>query len=364
MSLADTKAQLLFNATFVIESDLTPEIDSTQRTQWQQHFLLQRPTRKSEDPSLLSFIHYFGMDCDAPNDQPLCFALGKDIRDIDVQLDTPAESSIMATVTVTGFSSLSGWFSLTYSATDLANDPDSSSQLQISYYGPKAKRKKGGSGIPLTIDKIHKAKDFLRAQRTSRKPKPLPPSSDQGILFNEDGNLPNLVESNAVGVFVQFLSTAPLELQVEFRSNLQWGSREDVQSAVAEESREPVQDFPARVQALVAAFDAQFEVRFRLGASAAAFSEQQVEVARRALSGLLGGLGHFHGAPVTGDSLAYVAPDPEEEEGGEEEAAAPNVLTLFTATPSRSSFPRGFLWDEVSWLSRVACCAKQGRVVI
>lgn len=54
-------------------------------------------------------------------------------------------------------------------------------------------------------------------------------------------------------------------------------------------------------------------------------------VAKAALSNLLGGIGYFYGA-----SLIQL-PDrtvPSQEAG------------LFSAVPSRSFFPRGFLWDE------------------
>ena len=357
----DTKAQLLFNATYVIESDISPHMDATKQVQWQQHFQLKRPTSSSPPPvgtaaSLLSFIHYFGMDCDAADDQPLCFSLGKDIRDIDVQLvDAPTGSSGVTRVTVTGFSSLSGWFMLTYTATDLATDSEST-PLKITYYGPKAKRKRGGSGLPITIDKIHRAKDFMNAKKNSRRTKALSPASDEGILFDDSGDLPNVVESNAVGVFVQFLSVSPLEIQVEFSSDLTWESKEDVQTAGVGASR----DFSDTVQSLVKQFDEQFEERFHLGGGGkggeeqaqggASFSEQHVEVARRAMSALLGGLGYFHGSPLTGDALKYGREGGREAETEEAAALPPNVLTLFSGTPSRSSFPRGFLWDEVSVL--------------
>uniref|UniRef100_A0A8C5WJS2 Mannosyl-oligosaccharide glucosidase n=1 Tax=Leptobrachium leishanense TaxID=445787 RepID=A0A8C5WJS2_9ANUR len=63
------------------------------------------------------------------------------------------------------------------------------------------------------------------------------------------------------------------------------------------------------------------------------FTPEQVAFAQAALSNMLGGMGHFYGSSlVQSQHNAEPVPYP----------AAP----LFTAVPSRSFFPRGFLWDE------------------
>ncbi|KAG2443621.1 hypothetical protein HXX76_001971 [Chlamydomonas incerta] len=71
-------------------------------------------------------------------------------------------------------------------------------------------------------------------------------------------------------------------------------------------------------------------------AAAAAASEAAatVETAKAALSNLLGSMGYFYGS-----SLVRTGPP-----GSEPAAYWP--AALFTAVPSRSFFPRGFLWDE------------------
>lgn len=67
-----------------------------------------------------------------------------------------------------------------------------------------------------------------------------------------------------------------------------------------------------------------------------------------ALSNVLGGIGYFYGIPVLGDAIPI-------SESGKKLSTSNSlttsiqdheVISLFTATPSRTSFPRGFLWDE------------------
>ncbi|KAK8805443.1 hypothetical protein WA158_002099 [Blastocystis sp. Blastoise] len=74
----------------------------------------------------------------------------------------------------------------------------------------------------------------------------------------------------------------------------------------------------------------QFE--FKFGLKGSLFSDRQIYVARHMLSNLLGGIGWFNGNTVL-----------KNEEGQ-------NMYTdyghLYTHVPSRSFFPRGFLWDE------------------
>ena len=73
------------------------------------------------------------------------------------------------------------------------------------------------------------------------------------------------------------------------------------------------------------AFDSRFAERFQIGDPSAA------EVSKRALSNLLGSIGHFTGnvrVRAGGKVVEYP------------------TTSLFTCVPSRSFFPRGFLWDE------------------
>ncbi|ESN90459.1 hypothetical protein HELRODRAFT_70793 [Helobdella robusta] len=78
-------------------------------------------------------------------------------------------------------------------------------------------------------------------------------------------------------------------------------------------------------------FVVRFETTFRL--SLKNFSQSEIEFARSTFSNLLGGIGYFYGSSLV-KSNHHPEPLPYWE--------AP----LYTAVPSRSFFPRGFLWDE------------------
>ncbi|XP_074721407.1 mannosyl-oligosaccharide glucosidase [Strix uralensis] len=80
-----------------------------------------------------------------------------------------------------------------------------------------------------------------------------------------------------------------------------------------------------------AAFESRFEETF--GLARKGFPPAQRRFAQAALSDLLGGMGYFHGRSLV--------------QGPRQERPVPAAeAALFTAVPSRSFFPRGFLWDE------------------
>ena len=82
-------------------------------------------------------------------------------------------------------------------------------------------------------------------------------------------------------------------------------------------------------------FSERFRGTFSLEDKSKGFEDRDVAAAKAALSNMLGGMGHFtgrsevRGAGRNGGSSGFSF-----------------GASLFTAVPSRSFFPRGFLWDE------------------
>ncbi|KAM3185418.1 hypothetical protein ACTXT7_006431, partial [Hymenolepis weldensis] len=71
-----------------------------------------------------------------------------------------------------------------------------------------------------------------------------------------------------------------------------------------------------------------------------AFSDKQVEMSKISLSNMLGGIGYFYGTSLITSPLIN------NRKSTEPMSMEYFPASLFTATPSRSKFPRGFLWDE------------------
>ena len=79
---------------------------------------------------------------------------------------------------------------------------------------------------------------------------------------------------------------------------------------------------------------------FRFPLQDKGYDNEQINFAKAALSNLIGGIGHFYGH-------SYVQSEYQSQPVKNWDAH------LITAVPSRSFFPRGFLWDEGSTVTIV-----------
>ena len=136
----------------------------------------------------------------------------------------------------------------------------------------------------------------------------------EASLEKRGGKPPNLV-------VVQLTGTLPFSLDIVFESASNRGREE---SLVGKKYTEALQQW-------VDNFDLRFEKTFHLAGKG--FNASAVHFAQAAMSNMIGGIGYFHGSSIV-KSRYNAMPVPYWE--------AP----LYTGVPSRSFFPRGFLWDE------------------
>ena len=128
-------------------------------------------------------------------------------------------------------------------------------------------------------------------------------------------------EAKANFIVSQLTVVLPFEIDVLYESNSISYRPEKLTGSL----------FDSHLTDSIAAFNTKFENTFKLHEKS--FSEQQIDFAKKIFSNLVGGISYFYGSSIVQSSynlqpLHYWP------------------ASLYTAVPSRSFFPRGFLWDE------------------
>jgi hypothetical protein len=312
----------------------------------------------------------------------------------------------MTHLVVIGFSELTNeWFTLTLTglSVDLTDDDkeyltdhegikslDLSLQLSSGLWAPTAI-----TGMQAVVDEILRSGEVnrQRAMEVSQanfkitqetagtegpehvKKQQQKKETHEGYIFNPQTMMipAAQIDSEAIGIVSQFMSRTSFEVTVDYQTNPLWQTREDVVKGVAADNLahaflEKRREYWKALRDKVALFEDNFHNRFSLKTSRGGVrsdtetERERVEgelsddeIAMRCLSNLLGGLGYFHGTSTIGNSEEYNSlvealkkkMSPEEKRRSLETDPRYHIpLTLFSATPSRSSFPRGFLWDE------------------
>ncbi|XP_052773711.1 mannosyl-oligosaccharide glucosidase-like [Mya arenaria] len=129
------------------------------------------------------------------------------------------------------------------------------------------------------------------------------------------------VEDGSNFVVFQVTTELPYTLEVMYESGSIYERPNRLQGEV----------FSSLLAQHVSEFDKKFDEKFDLKSKA--FSQSQVDFAKAALSNMVGSVGYFYGASLV--QSVY-----------NEEPVNYWKAALYTGVPSRSFFPRGFLWDE------------------
>ena len=105
----------------------------------------------------------------------------------------------------------------------------------------------------------------------------------------------------------------------------------------------------AGLQASSAVYSSRFEDTFQL--STKGFDTPQIDFAKSLTANMIGGLGYFYGTSIVDRNFRHEYDEDDDDEDGDytggKREPRPEITEakeLFTATPSRSFFPRGFYW--------------------
>lgn len=165
--------------------------------------------------------------------------------------------------------------------------------------------------------RLEKLKDLLQnSMRTDSfdKGRTIPYFTLGGRLIPRDSPDPNFMVH-------QVTAQLPLEMDVVFESESRYDRHSSLQGEL----------YTHRLERFSKSFDDKFTEVFNLEKKG--YNVPEIYFAKAALSNMVGSIGYFYGSSVVKSKYnkepIYYWPAP-----------------LYTAVPSRSFFPRGFLWDE------------------
>ncbi|KAG3116081.1 Mannosyl-oligosaccharide glucosidase [Phytophthora idaei] len=167
--------------------------------------------------------------------------------------------------------------------------------------------------------------------------------NSKDLKTDKEIQLENFIEEGSTLVVVQAIADVDVDTFKEGDVTLDVLFNEAASSSAAEVVQTPIDSLiTGKLAEYSQQFDEKFEETFHLSTKTwptndgeeTPFNDSLVTFAKAAFSNLIGGTGYFYGSSL-------VQHDPEKPEVVESP-----VKPLFTAVPSRSFFPRGFVWDE------------------
>jgi mannosyl-oligosaccharide glucosidase len=299
--------------------------------------------RSRKTTKAVSLMQYFAADCPDRDTQAHCFDLTK-MNSIEILPITPADSSEPSGYHVVGYNKVNGWFLLS---------------VFVPGDGSGALSHSGFVGVT-GVDAYRGSRQLVEEITASSNPtKPT-----KKLFVDEVGELHGAVAEDST-----FLA---LELQVSLTASDIYKPNITIYTVYSEHL--PVQSITELKETYLAkenlleqyqaqyaeyyqqydeAFHSTMKEHFPLKENDPFHQNVNYQkYIRNALSSLLGGIGYFEGKSRVGINVNTIwdtissAPSTQQLPLHTFESGTNPYFRLISATPSRTSFPRGFMWDE------------------
>ncbi len=367
-SIVDNENNLEIEASFKVlnnNNDEDDKIDLKYKPNWIQQLSLNSITTTAIE-SRKNLYYYFGVDCNFNNNDNTCLRGSKMSLKY---LTTSSTSDNNIGISIGGSSVHSSQFIL-YIKIALEKNSDNDNNnvclnsqncdvtdiIDLSYWTGKDKDVWGHvAGIGAELE----SRQMMNHHRRHL-------SQSDHLYMDEEGNfINNFSSSSSSFIAFKISSLTSFKVQVSYFDNMSYRDKSDFDAIVRLlDDDMNTQLFDLLLSKSRSKFDERFEHIFQLKSKFQPdfdninnhtidnHNEVELNIAKIALSSLLGGIGYFHGVPEIGDGLDVnndlnsIQKNPSDKSKSKTNSNTQNAVTLLTATPSRTVFPRGFLWDE------------------
>jgi len=330
--MIDNKYNVKLTGTFLLPYIFNKDVDSIYPT-WVQRIAVDNIRSIDKSKSSKSLFFYLGIECNDDDGD------SNGVRDLQsIHIENISNGSLK----IYGTSKTLGHFCI---VVNLLDETATSNKASLSY---------------VTVADIDSSSGVEKIKEHFSNT----PNESGTSLFDISGDLSNSVVNGASFIAIQARSNDEMRLEISYyENNNYFDSKLSIQEAKVKWGEITIESMKSSHTALIDNwiefsdndFNNKFTEKYKLGEKLnirndVLFSPLDIEAGKIALSSTLGGIGFFYGKPDMADGMDITETGEtimnEKPPSKSKKATKVDYVSLFTATPSRTAFPRGFLWDE------------------